>query len=94
MELNEVVLAIQTGAFDNNLRHISEAIKQRREMSAHKLIMSLRLGTRVIVKIDGSQIHGVVRKIKLKKAVVDFDEPFQGWHHNVLVPASMMELEL
>lgn len=91
-----VLESIRTGQYDKQLRDILRVGRERLERIGFNTIMALQIGSRVKIIAPNKQYNhqvGTVRKIKLKKVVVDFDQLLIGtnFQKNVNCPVSILE---
>jgi F0F1-type ATP synthase delta subunit len=79
---------VLTEASNDELVQIFQAIQSRRQTLARSVKRSLQAGMKVKFTDLGTQYEGVLKSIKIKKAVVEITSPFKATYR---VPLNMLE---
>jgi hypothetical protein len=96
-KVNEIVRIIVGGEVDSGLREISEAYRLRREAIAAALLRELKVGARVLIRLDvrpkylagcKATVKGIVRG----RVVVDLDDRTNRFHLGVRCYPTQLEL--
>jgi hypothetical protein len=87
-DLAQALSYILLEASNDELVQVYEAIQSRRQTLARSVKRSLQAGMKVKFTDLGTQYEGVLKSIKIKKAVVEITSPFKATYR---VPLNMLE---
>lgn len=96
MELKDVLNAVLTGDFDENLDGLVQAVKDRKEAKNRVMFYSLKPGDKVRFCRQTRPRYlacqtGTLKELRNKKVTVDLDSPVGKFWKGIITPVDLIE---